>query len=64
MTFNSAQEFIQKMREDKEFRQVMKNIGDREKLWNTLKDKGYYFDERDLVQAMAACMAEFEASGG
>jgi len=63
MTFNSAQAFVQKMREDKEFREMMQTIGDREKLWNSIKDKGYDFDERDLVQAMAACMAELEASG-
>lgn len=40
---------------------MMRNIGDREKLWNAIKDKGYDFDERDLMQAMAACMAKLEA---
>lgn len=38
------------------------NIGDRERLWNTIKDKEYDFDERDLAQAMAACMVELEVS--
>ena len=41
----------------------MQNINDREKLWRTIKYKGFEFDERDLVQAMAACMTELEASG-
>lgn len=63
MAFNSAQAFVQKMREDKNFREMMQNIGDREKLWNVIEDKGFEFDERDLVQAMAACMAELETYG-
>ncbi|MBW2491210.1 MAG: Nif11-like leader peptide family natural product precursor [Deltaproteobacteria bacterium] len=63
MAFNSAQAFLQKMREDKNFREMMQNFGDREKLWKAIKDKGYDFDERDLIQAMAACMAEPETSG-
>jgi predicted ribosomally synthesized peptide with nif11-like leader len=63
MTFDSAQTFVQKMREDNKFREMMQNINDREKLWRTIKDKGFEFDERDLVQAMAACMTELEASG-
>ncbi len=61
MTFYSAQAFVQKMREDTKFREMIQDIGDRDKLWNVIKDKGYNFDERDLVQAMAACMAELEA---
>ena len=63
MTLNSAQAFVQKMREDKKFKEIIQNIGDRKKLWNTIKDTGFEFDERDLVQAMTACMAEVEASG-
>jgi predicted ribosomally synthesized peptide with nif11-like leader len=63
MTFDSAQAFVQKMRDDNKFREMMQNINDREKLWRTIKDKGFEFDERDLVQAMAACMTELEASG-
>jgi predicted ribosomally synthesized peptide with nif11-like leader len=63
MTFVSAQAFVQKMRDDNKFREMMQNINDREKLRHTIKDKRFEFDERDLVQAMAACMAELEASG-
>jgi len=63
MTFDSAQTFVQKMRDDNKFREMMQNINDREKLWRTIKVKGFEFDERDLVQAMAACMTELEASG-
>ena len=63
MTFDSTQAFVQKMRDDNKFREMMQNINDREKLWRTIKYKGFEFDERDLVQAMAACMTELEASG-
>jgi hypothetical protein len=41
---------------------MIQDIGDRGKLWNAIKDKGYDFDERDLVQTMAAFMTELEAS--
>ena len=63
MTFDSTQAFVQKMRDDNKFREMIQNINDREKLWRTIKYKGFEFDERDLVQAMAACMTELEASG-
>jgi len=63
MTTESAQLFVQKMREDKGFRNTVKNIGDRTELWKYIENKGYAFDECDLVKAMAACMAELEAAG-
>ena len=36
MTFDSAQTFVQKMRDDNKFREMMQNINDREKLWRTI----------------------------
>jgi hypothetical protein len=45
-----------------DFRGICGIFGDREKLWNAIKYKGYDFGERDLVQAMAVCMTELEAS--
>ena len=63
MTTESAQLFDQKMREDKGFRNTVKNIGDRTELWKYIENKGYAFDECDLVKAMAACMAELEDAG-
>lgn len=41
MTFDSAQAFVQKMRDDNKFREMMQNISDRKKLWHTIKDKGF-----------------------
>ncbi len=63
MTTDSAQLFVQKMREDKGFRVAVQNIGDRTELWKYMETKGFAFDECDLVKAMAACMTELETAG-
>lgn len=58
MDTDSAQLFVQKMRDDKDFRDTVQEISDRNELWEYIEKKGYAFDECDLVKAMAACMAE------
>jgi predicted ribosomally synthesized peptide with nif11-like leader len=63
MDTDSAQLFVQKMREDKDFRDTVQEISDRTELWEYIENKGYAFDECDLVKAMAACMTELEAAG-
>jgi predicted ribosomally synthesized peptide with nif11-like leader len=63
MDTDSAQLFVQKMRDDKDFRDTVQEISDRTELWEYIEKKGYAFDECDLVKAMAACMAELEAIG-
>ena len=63
MTTNSAQLFVQKMQEDKGFRDTVQEISHRTELWEYIKNKGYAFDECDLVKAMATCMADLEAAG-
>jgi predicted ribosomally synthesized peptide with nif11-like leader len=63
MNADSAQLFVQKMREDKGFRVTVQKISDRTELWEYVENKGYAFDECDLVKAMAACMTELEAVG-
>jgi predicted ribosomally synthesized peptide with nif11-like leader len=63
MNTDSAQLFIQKMQEDKGFRVTVQKINDRTELWAYIENKGYAFDECDLVKVMAACMAELEAAG-
>ena len=40
------------MREDKGFRDTVQEISDRVELWEYIKNKGYAFDECDLVKAM------------
>ena len=61
MDTDSAQLFVQKMRDDKDFRGTVQEISDSIELWKYIENKGYAFDECDLVKAMAACMAELEA---
>jgi predicted ribosomally synthesized peptide with nif11-like leader len=63
MDTDSAQLFVQKMRDDKVFRDTVQEISDRTELWEYIENKGYAFDECDLVKAMGACMAELEAAG-
>jgi len=63
MDTDSAQLFVQKMRDDKDFRDTIQEISDRVELWEYIENKGYAFDECDLVKAMAACMVELEAAG-
>ncbi|MDH3344654.1 MAG: Nif11-like leader peptide family natural product precursor [Desulfobacteraceae bacterium] len=63
MDTDSAQLFVQKMRDDKDFRDTIQEISDRVELWEYIENKGYVFDECDLVKAMAACMVELEAAG-
>jgi predicted ribosomally synthesized peptide with nif11-like leader len=63
MNTDSAQLFVQKMQEDKDFRVTVQKINDRTELWTYIENKGYAFNECDLVKAMAACMAELEAAG-
>ncbi len=62
MSLQSAQLFVSKMRDDKNFRENASNATDKAALWDMVKNKGYDFDERDLVEAMAACMTEMEDS--
>ena len=63
MNTDSAQSFVQKMQEDKGFRVTVQKINDRTELWAYIENKGYAFDECDLVKVMATCMAELEAVG-
>ena len=63
MNTDSAQLFVQKMKEDQKFRNRVQDIGDTAELWEYIESKGYAFDAYDLVKAMAACMAGLEAGG-
>jgi len=63
MDTGSAQLFVQKMREDKGFRDTVQEISNRTELWEYIENKGYAFDECDLVKAMATCMADLEVDG-
>lgn len=63
LNFSSAQSFVQKMKENREFREHFRYVSDSKALWKNLRKEGYNFDETDLVKAMAACMNELEMCG-
>jgi len=60
MSFSSAQQFVARMKEDKEFRGKVQSLPNEEALKDFIKVQGYEFDQRALVGAMAACMAELD----
>lgn len=57
MTAKNAHMFVEKMKKDKGFRNTLQNFQNQEELWEYLKEQGYAFDECDLINAMASCMA-------
>jgi len=60
MNIDDAQRFVQKMRDDNNFRRSVTCFGASSELWDFIEKSGFVFDPCDLVKAMAACMAESE----
>lgn len=60
MSLDNAQLFVQKMREDAEFRSSVTGFGSSGEMWEFLKRNDFEFDSCDLVKAMAACMAALD----
>jgi predicted ribosomally synthesized peptide with nif11-like leader len=60
MSLENAQQFVSRMKEDKHFSNKVQSIADNKKLKEHLGKQGYKFDERELIGAMAVCMAELE----
>lgn len=63
MALENAQQFVLKMKEDREFRQHVSGVSNKDALWDMVKEHGYSFDEKDLACAMAACMNEMDQCG-
>ncbi len=61
MSLTSAQQFLSRMKEDKEFRASVRQFPDVSTLNNYLRDQGFEFNQRELIGAMVACMAELDA---
>jgi predicted ribosomally synthesized peptide with nif11-like leader len=64
MSLESARQFVAKMKEDKQFRAVVQQIGDAMELNDFIASQGFEFNQRELVEAMATCMAELDAISG
>ncbi|MCX5873348.1 MAG: Nif11-like leader peptide family natural product precursor [Deltaproteobacteria bacterium] len=60
MSLESAQKFVSKMKEDKEFRSTVQQAADTVALNDYLRGQGFEFNQRELVGAMASCMAELD----
>ena len=60
MSLNNARRFVEKMREDQSFRNKALQTTGQEDLSSVLQAEGLIFDQRELVVAMAECMAQLE----
>ncbi len=61
MSLESAQQFVARMKEDKEFRTAVQGTADLAALNDYLRSEGFHFNQRELVGAMAECMADLDA---
>ncbi len=64
MSFKSAQLFVEEMKVNNSFRSLISNVENEDSLIVLLKEKRYDFDQKDLVRAMAGCMAEMDEMMG
>ena len=60
MSLNNARRLVEKMREDKSFRNKALQTTGQEDLSSVLQAEGLIFNQRELVVAMAECMAQLE----
>jgi hypothetical protein len=60
MSINNAREFVEKMREDRNFRNKVLETSDLEELSLFLHAESLVFDKRELVGTMAECMQQLE----
>ncbi len=61
MSQESAEQFVARMKEDKKFRRAVQGTADLVAFGEYLRSEGFAFNQRELVAAMAACMAELDA---
>lgn len=64
MSLNDARRFVLKMKEDHRFREKALEVAGPEDLAAFLHAEGLQFDQRQLVGAMAECMAQLEQQMG
>jgi predicted ribosomally synthesized peptide with nif11-like leader len=60
MPLDDARRFVDRMKEDNGFREKVLTTTGPEGLASLLRSEGMRFDERELVGAMAECMAQME----
>lgn len=64
MSVNNARRFVEKLRQDQNFRKKSLATTDPEELHLFLQEEGLPFNQRELVEAMAECMEQLELQIG
>ncbi len=64
MPLDDARKFVDKMREDRVFREKVLQTKNSEDLALFLRGESMLFDQRELAGAMAECMAQLEQQMG
>lgn len=60
MPLEDARSFVEKMRDNLEFRDKVLQTNNLDDLTSFLRGEGLAFDQRELVGAMAECMAQMD----
>ena len=60
MPLSDARKFVEKMREDQNFRKKALDAAGPVELALFLQSEALIFDQKDLIDAMAECMAQLE----
>ena len=64
MSINNARSFVEKMKQDQNFRKKVLATTGPEDLLLFLQQEDLPFDQRELVEAMAECMEQLELQMG
>ena len=64
MSINNARSFVEKMKQDKDFRKRAVTTTGPEDLLLFLQQESLSFNQRELVKAMAECMEQMELRMG
>jgi hypothetical protein len=64
MSINNARKFVEKMREDYNFRNKVLTTSGQKEFSSFLHAENLIFDKRELVGAMAECMQQLELKLG
>jgi len=64
MSINNARSFVEKMKQDQNFRKKVLATTGPEDLLLFLRQEDLPFDQRELVEAMAECMEQLELQMG
>lgn len=64
MLINNARRFVEKMKQDKNFRKKALATAGQEELLSFLQEEELPFNQKELVEAMVECMEQLELQMG